>query len=577
MKIFRFESICLLSRKDQRAKRIDFHTHRNLLVGLNHTGKSTVVRSLMVTLGASPEGNLTHWDKDALSLVAFSVDDAHYHVLHQLGYRALFDGAGQLIIATDKHRLWTETFATITGFNLVFNDKKAEEMPADPNCFFLPFYINQDGSWQGTWSTFRGLQRFHSPWTAILEYFAGVRPPEFYSTRAEQEREKKKLEELQKEKRFLDRARDRIGRTVPLNGPKIQPELFLAEIARLTTEVTQLNRHQEQVRDRVVREEENLEALNLQIHLARETLKAYDKDTAFAKAGSVSELVCPTCGAEHSQSFLDYFAYAEDARVLRELALRLESDAIEAAQRVERARRDLSLLNENYKSISETLHIRRGDLQFEQVVLSMGAERAFGAFEEELTAMEDAIRELNLSIESLEKRLRELTSRKRSKEILQAFRDYYRAARVALNLPPIDVSRTRLTSRPNISGSGGPRALLAYYAALWRLCLRDDSDFSVPVIIDSPNQQGQDEVNLPKVIRFIAQDLPTNVQMIVALETDTDYRFDNVVRLDEPYRLLHEEEYQGLNDLILPFEERLFENVNVRDQATLFKEFRDND
>lgn len=576
MRIFRFESICLLSRKDQRARRINFHPRRNLLVGLNHTGKSTVVRSLMVTLGANPEGNLTQWDKDALSLVEFSVGDLRYYALHQLGYRALFNAQGQLLVATDKHRLWSDTFVGITGFNLVFNDKKGEEVKADPNCFFLPFYVNQDGSWQGGWNTFKGLQRFNSPSAAILEYFAGVRPPEFYAARAEQERENRKLEETRKEKRFLDRARERIGRTIPLDGPKIDSELFLSEIERLTDEVSQLNKQQELVRDRVVREEENMEALYLQVRLARETLNAYDKDTAFAKSNSVGDLVCPTCGAEHSHSFLDYFAYAEDARVLRELALRLESDATEAAKRVESARSDLALLSGHYEAIAETLQVRRGDLEFGQVVLSMGAERAFGAFAEEEAAMEATIRELMLAVEALDKRVRELTSRKRSREILGAFRTYYRAARVALNLPPIEMSTTRLTSRPNISGSGGPRAVLAYYAALWRLCLRGDTDFSVPVIIDSPNQQGQDEVNLPKVIRFIAQDLPSDIQMIVALETDTDYPFDNVVRLHEQYRLLREEDYQDLNALVLPFEEALFENVSIRDQATLFDDSRPN-
>lgn len=58
MKSFRFESIWLLSHNEKRARRITFHPRRNLVLGTNHTGKSTLVKSLFMTLGATPAGEL---------------------------------------------------------------------------------------------------------------------------------------------------------------------------------------------------------------------------------------------------------------------------------------------------------------------------------------------------------------------------------------------------------------------------------------------------------------------------------------------------------------------------------------
>ena len=96
----------------------------------------------------------------------------------------------------------------------------------------------------------------------------------------------------------------------------------------------------------------------------------------------------------------------------------------------------------------------------------------------------------------------------------------------------------RLTSRPDLSGSGGPRSILAYYSALWRTCHDNAGAYNMPIVIDSPNQQGQDHINLPTVLKFIAKDLPEDAQLIVGLEAPADFEFDKEIRFDTQYSLL---------------------------------------
>lgn len=570
MKSFRFESIYLLSRRERRARHVSFHPRKNLLLGPNHAGKSTVLRSMYETLGASPEGRLSQWDEDAISVVAFSVDQDRYFAVHQRGNRALFDSDHQLVIATGSHAEWSKAFAETTGFNLVVTNRQSEAVLADPACFFLLFYINQDGSWQSSWNTFKGMGRYKAPWSAILQYFSGMRPPEFYAARARKDGEERALEEVRKEHQSLERARDRIGRSVPLNGPKVTPEVFELEISSLVSEVTALNEQQEALRDRAVREEELLESLNLQVRLALVTLSTYESDSQYLRSEAGQELVCPTCGAEHSHSFLDFLTYAEDARLLRDLVLQLHDDAEIVKERHRRTRHEISDLANRYHRISDILDIRRGEVQFREVVRSMGAESAVEAFAEEEAVLRKEIQQRLLEIDSLLRRLKELTNPKRSRLILRAFREYYASARKALNLPPIDALKMRLESRPDLSGSGGPRSILAYYAALWRLCSREDGNFSIPVVIDSPNQQGQDKVNLPTVLRFIAQDLPEDIQLIVGLESEADYAFDHTIHLTELYRLLQEGEYESVDAVVEPLEKWMFDALLRRDQTSLF-------
>jgi hypothetical protein len=435
------------------------------------------------------------------------------------------------------------------------------ERSCGPSLLFSSVLYQSDGSWGAEWNTFRGVKRFVAPWGAILEYFTGIAPPEYYAVKADRDQKSRDLDERRRDKQQLERARERVNRSMALQGPKLSAENFELEIESLTREVTELNGKQEDLRNAVVREEELLANLNLQSRLATEALETYDSDAVFLQKEHAEALVCPTCGAEHTRSFLDLLTYAEDARVLRELAVRLQEEARQLREKNRSTRTALHELEVHYERVNGILQTRRGEMRFGDVVKSMGAETAFRAFEDEKAVLLSEIEQLLGAIDSLEERLSELRSPKRSKPILASFRDYYRSARAALNLQAVDVSRMRLTSRPNLSGSGGPRSILAYYAALWRTCHAEEAPYSVPVVIDSPNQQGQDDVNLPAVLKFIAQDLPPNTQLLVGLETMPDYTFDNVVELEEPYSLLRTADEPAVRERLMPLVEVMYRGL----------------
>jgi len=283
MKSFRFENIWLLSTQEQRARKVTFG-RTNLIVGLNHTGKSTLIKSIFISLGAAPNGSLAVWDKSAISLLEFSVDKKKYRALHQSGYRALFSEDGKLLAASSTHSGWTEIVSSATGFNLILPDKTGNSIAADARCFFLPFYMNQDGSWLSAWDTFAGLQQYRAPVQPILEYFTGVKPPEWYEINSKKALIQRSLEDLQREHRLVSQFRERFGKTISLSGPKIVPSIFEQDINRLATEVSALNSEQERLRDVAVREQEALNSALLQAKLAVDTLSMYDSDASFLRS-----------------------------------------------------------------------------------------------------------------------------------------------------------------------------------------------------------------------------------------------------------------------------------------------------
>lgn len=557
MKNFKFKNVWLLSEREKRARTVEFSPKKTLVVGMNHTGKSSLVKSLFIALGATPTGELDRWSDDAVTLVNFTMADADYYVVRQHGNRALFDAKGALIFTASNATDWGKRFATLCGYNLVLTDKNLNSVHGDARTFFLPFYINQDGSWQSNWSTFVGIQQYRQPIQSVLEFFTGVKPAEYYKFNAEKLVRQSALDDIRAEQRLLKSIKERFAKAIPLDGPKTNPEVFEQEIEDLTVEMTELNAEQEEFKDTLVRQKETIDTLRIQVDLATQALTHYDSDAEYLRLEPHSTLTCPVCHAEHGKTFMDILRYTEDARVLRELVIQLKKDETVATQIYEKTRASLSELDKRYSQVSDILDIRRGDVKLGDVIRSMGAETALIAFDGELRELKTKIDGLLSEIETLQAELDKLTSPERSKEILELFRTSYRDALEELNIPPVDTRRLKLTSRPDLSGSGGPRSILAYYVALWRTSRGEHGGYSVPAVIDSPQQQGQDATNLPIMIEYIATKLPTDMQVILAVETPTTFTFDKVIELREPYRLLIEDEFATVSSFVRPFLDRM--------------------
>lgn len=547
MQNFRFDDIWILSTKERRGRKLTFNPGTNLVVGKNHTGKSTIIKTLFATLGAKPSGKLEKWDQTASSGVRFSIDGRQFQVVCDGGRRALFDGDGNLLTASSSSADWASAFAKLVGFNLLLTRKK-DEQPAfgDPSCFFLPFYIDQDTGWTKDWGTFASTRQFSGPVKPILEYFSGIKPPEYYRAKAAYDQEQVHLSELRRELSFLRRAQDRFGTRLPEAGPKIEPKNFEAEVARLTQEMTELNRRQEELRKKSAEQGDLIAMMTRQIQAAGAALKEHDGDIQFMRTLSSEPLVCPVCQAQHDESYLDLLTFADDARSLRELVASLSEDREDVINRHAQTRSEIQALTSNYHRIEEILDVRRGEMAFRDIVESRGAEKAFAAFEEERQELDMAIQASEAVLKTRREEMRKWSNRERQKEIEAEFKNSYAAALFDLNMPQAKIAG--LASRPQLSGSGGPRAILAYHSALWRVCLGKYASFANPIVVDSPNQQGQDGDNLPLVLNYVSNKLPRVGQVIVGSELPIHHPFDHTITLDAPYQVLRDEEYDAATE-----------------------------
>jgi|SRR5579862_7797683 len=554
MKSLRFKSLRLLSERDHKARAVNFHPKKNLILGLNHVGKSALIKQIFETLGATPIGKLEGWDSATITLLTADVGDEEFLFLRQLSSRALFNSQGQMIACSGRLGEWATVFGGLMGFNLVLSDKNNSATQADTACMFLPFYINQDGGWSGIWHTFNGLSRFRKPAKAIVEYFAQVVPPQFYVAKAAFDAAQRSIQSVDADMKVLERTRDRLSKSLPIAGPQLSSEGFEAEIAQIVRQLTVLNARQESYREEAVGLQESLAAADRQIALTTDALKRYREDFNYLAQPSREDLVCPTCGAQHEESFLSVLTFAEDARALADMLIRLQETRALLLSRINQSLNERETLGERYSELQAVLETKRGELKFGDVLKSVGSGVALSAFDQEDRDLENTRSEHLSTRHKFQQEMRELRSVKRRKAIKATFQEHYKNARVKLNLEARDTSTMQVSSRPDISGSGGPREVLAYYAALWWVSRAPEfgSPFSMPLIVDCPAQSGQDAINLPAMLRFISTGLPPSAQVFMTYEADVPQEFDLRIDLTGPRSLLIESEYPATAELIFP-------------------------
>jgi hypothetical protein len=98
MKRLMISEIVLLSNRERKARRVRFDPRRTILLGLNQTGKSSLVKSIYHALGAEPAKVDQRWlNAEVKSLIKFSVESTQYMLLRDGNYYSAFNGDGTFI------------------------------------------------------------------------------------------------------------------------------------------------------------------------------------------------------------------------------------------------------------------------------------------------------------------------------------------------------------------------------------------------------------------------------------------------------------------------------------------------
>ena len=162
--------------------------------------------------------------------------------------------------------------------------------------------------------------------------------------------------------------------------------------------------------------------------------------------------------------------------------------------------------------------------------------------------------------ESLRASMNEFTDRTRTSEIRKFYRTRLSMYSQELDVQLDDPEKQSIVSINVARGSEGPRALLAYYYAFLHTKIEFTTSVRFPVVIDSPNQQGQDKVHLPQMLKFIFDHVLDDAQTIVATEDASGLEFEGVAIAtygEAKRQILREKEFDRVKTIFDPFFEKI--------------------
>ena len=164
------------------------------------------------------------------------------------------------------------------------------------------------------------------------------------------------------------------------------------------------------------------------------------------------------------------------------------------------------------------------------MVLGAGKTEAAKILRSSLVEKAGAADDVRSRVEDHRSTMTALTSKQRTSEILKFYRAKLAEYAIALDVTLESGRGQPIHAIQAARGSEGPRGLLAYYYAFLHTRARFNPSVSFPIILDAPNQQGQDGVHLPQMVNFIFDRAPADSQVIVAAEEAGEVPADVEVR-----------------------------------------------
>jgi len=544
----RFKKLWLVSEMTRAARSIEFNPNKTLLVGKNHTGKSTAVKHIFRTLGCETVGKSDRWDALAVSVLMFELDGKPYTAYRKANVYALRDDAEGDIRVTTNYREWSDVIAKLFDFHLMLPTHQENMAQATPPYLFLPYYMDQDSSWTKQWNSFDKLSQF-SKWNLpLIAYVTGQRPNEYYVKKFEESKAKANLNKVNQELDVINSALARVRQSLPTPAVSFDTSMFEQEITDLLRSSTLLKEEQEALRKKVFERAAQKESLASQIVMARNALRDLEGDLKYLTESEIDqEIVCPTCGTVHENSFPVRLELIDDAEAIRKIISELVIDHQKCEEKLAETQGKINRIKHKIQDIEKILQTKKGMLRLQDVIDSQSSEIIHGAFIEDIDSLKQQ-RELQEKIAADAKFKADqfdLSGRKK------AINEFY-SERIELFASELGVHdlnedmKNRPDAKIKLSGSALPRSLLAYQFAILHTAKEKGDAKYYPVVIDSPNQQGQDSDHLKQMLQFIVKRAPDEQQLILAIEEmPANFDFDgSIVELTKPFELLESDQYE---------------------------------
>jgi FtsZ-binding cell division protein ZapB len=560
MRTLRFLKLYLLSQNERAGLEISFNSGPTIVRGPNNHGKSAILKSLYDTFGAQPHRIDDSWKRaNTTSVVQFSFQKEQYTIVKSAGAYSVFDAKQNALVNTRRVTDELGPFlAELLNFKLVMADKKDQVRIPPPAYMFAPFYVDQDHGWIDPWSSFARMYLPNSART-LSEYHSGIRPNEYYEAVAERDRVRALLQAAEIERKAISDAIQKVRGVAGEITLQYELKEFSQETDRLVSESQRLHDAQVSYRERLAQLNEERHLWNDQRDIINGAIA--EMDGALTVAVSYPpHIECPTCGQEYENSLQEQFGLVEDVDGLIAARINASKKIADLDLLIREQRANLNDVEKAIGQVDHVFAIRKAELTFKDVVIAEGRAEAARLLQGRLSELDDVIGKFRGDIADQDERIKSAENRDRITRIKNEFADLVGQFAKALDVRLEDKRRQKLENIKIGRGSEGPRALLAYYFAFLRIASEYSSCAFSPIVIDAPNQQGQDQVHMPAMMRLMVDEVPKGAQLIIAAEDQFGLANEEIEIIDiggQRDHVLRLEQFENVSNAIRPYVSQL--------------------
>lgn len=537
------------------SKKIVFSPNDNLITSeKNSVGKSVLMKSLYHCLGADSAFDDNFYKDQILYELVYSCNDVDYKIMRFKNNFCLFknDSLVSFVKQGDRTAL-SQFYLNEFGMSVYLKNRQNTTEIAPPAYLFVPYYLDQDRSWKEdqepfskqTMGQYEPLSRHE-----LYLYHLGLLHKNYGQLKSELDAVKNSRKKKSKELKLLDDTyidiKNAIDATEIITNPEELENLYRVN----SKKVEDLLLKQKQILNDVFLLDQKRTELLIRI---RNNKNIIDKINANKNPNSLI-VKCPNCNTEFDLDLENDISKVYSAVLLENENKSLEIEQVQYLNQISNLKEEANKLSIEIAAFNDEVAQTRSDYQkyVGRMALSSLLEKQLSqitTIHTELTALENTIKEKEEKIKEIKEKT---DSAKR--DFVSYYCDYLNALDVTL----YNVDSIKPFVKTRLSGSQYVRSTLAFFFAFLKIKQEyNKSSFNWPLVIDSPREGEQDDVNSSGILKFVLNENYYGLQRIVA-SVDAKKYIDpealskiNVIELSNKFgSVMNKEEYEIEEDYI---------------------------
>ena len=576
MKRLLLKKLIVISQSEESSLEVPFKKGLNIILGGNKTGKSSLIKSIFTTLGCECKKVEKDWKKlISTYLLYFKYGEEQYCILRydkEFSIMKEEKNSYICIINTNKFQLFCDKLMEIFEIDMqCVMSHNSEIINVTTPLLFRFQYIDQDDGWSDIGNEFQNV-RYIKDWKGDTNKFiTGYLDNDYYRLKAKKiqlsnDRDEKS-KSIKNNETFVDNISldlKKFNQLENLNQLNSVDDVQI-NLMKLRNETDNLRKKEYSIKEKISKIDNEIFMKKIELDNIYKNMEETQKDISFAmKQGE--EIICPICGTKHKNSLneqLDLSAGLENSEklknILEDKMRDLENQLVDLDKEYKDIKNKILFNEESIKDSKELL-------SYEELFKNKGKYELYNKCKQELVKMESEYKYLLGEIEILDEKIKKIKSKKRKDEITMQLKNKCKMFAKAINIPITYIKFRDLVQVIDHTGSETPRLVYMYQSALYLYNLeRGENPFNF-YVIDTPNQQGQDEDNLECIFKSMEFLLSNDGQVIVGTEriTGLEEKANNIINLSSKRKCLNKKKYNEHIDKLQSYQQIITKYIKER-------------